>query len=181
MITCLDIENTFANGDNMPYGGENMLVSCGYLTNTNEQGYLCFYHADQDPTRNNAGILQNVLFRTRLLVGHNIKYDLQWLLACGFQYTGELWDTMGVEYLLARGLHRDISLDASCKRRSVSEKKSHIFDEFIKAGKGVDEIPWDKLVEYGEQDVKSTYELAYVQAEMLDIELEKWAKNETNH
>ena len=77
--------------------------------------------------------------------------------------------------------NRDISLDASCKRRSVSEKKSHIFDEFIKAGKGVDEIPWDKLVEYGEQDVKSTYELAYVQAEMLDIELEKWAKNETNY
>ena len=62
---------------------------------------------------------------------------------------------------------------------AFSEKKSEIFDEFIKAGKGVDEIPWDKLVEYGEQDVQSAYELASVQAEMLGVELEEWA-NETD-
>ena len=179
MITALDIENTFRKGDSMPYSGDNMLVSCGYLTNTDEKDYLCFYHADQLPTPNNVKTLQDVLNRTELLVGHNIKYDLQWLLACNFTYEGELWDTMGVEYLLARGLHRELSLGASCKRRNVSEKKSEIFDEFIKAGKGVDEIPWDKLVEYGEQDVQSAYELASVQAEMLGVELEEWA-NETD-
>ncbi len=122
----------------------------------------------------NVDILQNTLTRTELLIGHNIKYDLQWLLSCGFKYGGLLWDTMGVEYLLARGLHRDLSLSASCKRRDVTEKKSEIFDSFIKAGKGVDEISWDKLVEYGEQDVESTYELALVQAQMLKINLEEW-------
>ncbi|MAK37309.1 MAG: hypothetical protein CMC15_14235 [Flavobacteriaceae bacterium] len=180
MITCLDIENTFTKTDSMPYNGNNTLVSCGYLTDSAEQEYLCFFHAEEKPTRGNVNILQNVLYRTNLLIGHNIKYDLQWLLACGFKYQGELWDTMGVEYLLARGLHRELSLEASCKRRNVSEKKSYIFDEFLKAGKGVDEIPWNKLVEYGEQDVKSTYELAHVQAEMLDIDLRKWAKNENS-
>ena len=117
----------------MPYNGENMLVSVGYLTNTGEKEYLCFYHAEQEPTFNNVTILQGALDRTELLIGHNIKYDLQWLLTCGFTYNGELWDTMGVEYLIARGLHRDMSLSASCKRRDVTEKKSEIFDSFIVA------------------------------------------------
>jgi len=175
MITCLDIENTFHGKDNMPYSGDNMLVSVGYLTNTKEKNYLCFYHAEKSPTPDNVKILQDVLDRTKLLIGHNIKYDLQWLLACGFRYDGQLWDTMGAEYLLARGLHRDLSLSGSCIRRDVTEKKSEIFDEFIKAGKGVDEIPWDRLVEYGEQDVESAYELALVQAQMLKINLEEWA------
>ena len=175
MITCLDIENTFEGKNSMPYNGENMLVSVGYLTKTGEKEYLCFYHAEQEPTFNNVTSLQGALDRTELLIGHNIKYDLQCVLTCGFTYNGELWDTMGVEYLLARGLHRDMSLCASCKRRDVTEKKSEIFDSFIKAGKGVDEISWDKLVEYGEQDVESTYELALVQAQMLKINLEEWA------
>jgi len=179
MITCLDIENTFHAKDNMPYSGDNMLVSVGYLTNTDEKNYLCFYHAEEPPTLDNVKILQDVLDRTKLLIGHNIKYDLQWLLSCGFNYGGRLWDTMGIEYLLARGLHRDISLGGSCIRRDVTEKKSEIFDKFIKDGKGVDEIPWDKLVEYGEQDVLSAYELSLVQAEILKINLEEWS-NEIN-
>mgnify|MGYP003147821431 CR=1 FL=1 len=81
MITAVDIENTFSNGDNMPYSGENTLVSCGYLTNTGEQDYLCFYHAEQPPTKNNVVVLQSILDKTTLLVGHNIKYDLLWLQA----------------------------------------------------------------------------------------------------
>ena len=176
MIACLDIENTFTKGNNMPYNGNNILVSVGYLTNTREQNYLCFYHAEEPPTENNIDILQDILNRTTLLIGHNIKYDLQWLLACGFQYEGKVWDTMGVEYLLARGLNRELTLSASCKRRNVSEKKSHIFEEFIKAGKGVDEIPYDKLTEYGVQDVKSAYELAFAQADILNISLQEWSR-----
>ena len=176
MITCLDIENTFTKGKSMPYNGNNILVAVGYLTIGGEQNYLCFYHAEEPPTKNNINILQDVLHRTTLLIGHNIKYDLQWLIACGFTYEGEVWDTMGVEYLLARGLNREISLSASCKRRNVSEKKSHIFEEFIKAGKGVDEIPYDKLTEYGVQDVKSAYELAFAQADILNISLQEWSR-----
>jgi len=180
MITAVDIENTFSNGDNMPYSGENTLVSCGYLTNTGEQDYLCFYHAEQPPTKNNVVVLQSILDKTTLLVGHNIKYDLLWLQACGFIYENEVWDTMGVEYLLARGLHRDLTLGASWKRREVSEKKSYIFDGFIKSGKGVDEIPWDKLTEYGVQDVQSAYDLAFAQAKLLDIQMEDWANAANN-
>ena len=122
MITCLDIENTFTKGNSMPYNGNNILVSVGFLTNGGEQNYLCFYHAEEPPTENNIDILQDI------------------------------------------------------KRRNVSEKKSHIFEEFIKAGKGVDEIPYDKLTEYGVQDVKSAYELAFAQADILNISLQEWSR-----
>ena len=40
MITCLDIENTFTKGNSMPYNGNNILVSVGFLTNGGEQNYL---------------------------------------------------------------------------------------------------------------------------------------------
>ena len=74
MITALDIENTFRKGDSMPYSGDNMLVSCGYLTNTDEKDYLCFYHADQLPTPNNVKTLQDVLNRTETACPQELTY-----------------------------------------------------------------------------------------------------------
>jgi len=171
MITCLDIENTFTDKNSAPYDGENQLVSVGYKTNTGEENYLCFYHCEKTPTKNNFGILQDVLNRTDLLIGHNIKYDLQWLLYCGFKYEGSLWDTMGVEYLLARGMARELSLDASCKRRKVQQKKAGLVNGWEKQP---DEMDWAVLEEYGRQDVASTFDLAYAQSELLEVNIEEW-------
>ena len=50
---------------------------------------------------------------------HNIKFDLSWLYNCGFTYNNRVFDTMVVEYILSRGIHRDLSLDGSCKRRKL--------------------------------------------------------------
>jgi DNA polymerase I-like protein with 3'-5' exonuclease and polymerase domains len=172
MITCLDIENTFSKKDSTPYSGNNQLVSVGYKTSIGNENYLCFYHSEKQPTPNNFSLLQSVLHSTTLLVGHNIKYDLQWLLHCGFTYDGKVWDTMGIEYLLARGMNREISLDASCKRRAVQQKKTGLINNWEV---GPDEMSWTILEEYGKQDVDSTYDLAMVQAELLDIDLKEWA------
>jgi hypothetical protein len=83
-----------------------------------------------------------------------------------------VWDTMGIEYLLARGMNREISLDASCKRRAVQQKKTGLINNWEV---GPDEMSWTILEEYGKQDVDSTYDLAMVQAELLDIDLKEWA------
>ena len=130
--------------DNKPHNKNNSLVSIGILdVDTAEEDYGAVYHNAMLSPLSRINEVKKKIQEADLLIGHNIKYDLQWLLACNFTYEGELWDTMGVEYLLARGLHRELSLGASCKRRNVSEKKSEIFDEFFKAGNGVDDIPWD--------------------------------------
>ena len=172
MITCLDIENTFSKKDSSPYSGKNQLVSVGYKTDTGDKDYLCFFHSDRPPTPNNFGLLQDVLSNTTLLIGHNIKYDLQWLLYCGFVYDAAVWDTMGVEYLLARGMNREINLDACCKRRNVQQKKTGLIDNWSTQP---DEMSWTILEEYGTQDVNSTYDLAMAQAELLEIDLKEWS------
>ena len=76
MITTLDVETTFdVDADNKitssPFNG-NTLVSVGYKTDDNPVEYLCFYHRDEPPTPNAKKILQNVLDKTDVLVGHNI-------------------------------------------------------------------------------------------------------------
>ena len=84
MITVLDIETTFKlDKDNKteaePYTG-NMLVSVGYNME-GEKNYLCFYHQDRSPTEDATKTLQDVLDKTTLLVGHNIKFDFE-VVAC---------------------------------------------------------------------------------------------------
>ena len=86
-----------------------MLVSVCYIHGY-EQKYLCFYHKEQEPTEKARDILQGVLDDTDLLVGHNIKFDLKWLRACGFIYTNKVHDTMIAEYILDGGEKVPLSL-----------------------------------------------------------------------
>ena len=51
----------------------------------------------------------------------NIKFDLNWIRECGFDYDGHVYDTMVAEYLLARARKWPLSLDALAKRYEVTE------------------------------------------------------------
>ena len=73
ITTVLDIETSYKvdadkKTDAEPYTG-NLLVSVGYDCE-GEKNYLCFYHKDRQPTENAHKILQDVLDKTDLLVGH---------------------------------------------------------------------------------------------------------------
>ena len=161
-ITWLDIETTYkVNEDKKtdadPYTG-NMMVSVGY-TDGQEHTYLCFYHKEQDPTPKARDTLQSALDNTELLVGHNIKFDLKWLRACGFTYTGKVHDTMIAEYILNGGEKVPLSLAKCCERYALSPKKSGLIEEYMKKNVSFESIPWDVVKEYGEADVQVTKEL----------------------
>ena len=49
------------------------------------------------------------------MVGHNLKFDLSWLLECGFKYEGKIWDTMVAESVLFRGQRKPLSLKECCR------------------------------------------------------------------
>ena len=121
MISVLDIETTFTKeGDNTPYNSENKLVSVGV---NNE--YLFFNHSEYDGDSNvSYNRLQSILNETTLLIGHNLKFDLSWLLECGFKYSGKVWDTMIAEYVLLRGQKKSLKLSECCERREVGNKFS---------------------------------------------------------
>ena len=183
--TILDIETTYKvkedkKTDADPYTG-NMLVSVGYIAGLRdsyheetkwEENYLCFYHKEKEPTPNAKEILQKVLDNTTLLVGHNIKFDLKWLRACGFTYIGNVHDTMITEYVMQGGEKVALSLEKCCERYAVSQKKTGLISEFFKKNVSFEDVPWKVVEEYGRADVQSTKELFHAQYSNLDGKLE---------
>ena len=101
MITVVDVETTFqVNGkrpDPSPFNSSNQLVSIGI----NDE-YYCFFHNENKDfnVRDNHKSVQNILDKATLLIGHNLKFDLTWLLECGFKYSGRVYDTMVGEYVI---------------------------------------------------------------------------------
>jgi DNA polymerase I-like protein with 3'-5' exonuclease and polymerase domains len=156
MITTVDIETTYDNNFNpSPFVPENKLISVGI-----NDKYYFFYHTEfNGDTSKNFKEVQDLLDNTTLLVGHNIKFDLMWMLEAGFKYSGAVYDTMITEYVLLRGTKQSLKLSECCKRRHLGKKLGDTIDKYIEGGKDYSYIPIDILEEYGRKDVEITREL----------------------
>ena len=167
-ILTFDVETTHKPKPNggytpLPYFG-NHLVSIGYKVcqegREEFDDYLCFMHDEEPPTKYGHTKFQYVLDRADVIVGHNVKFDLNWIRECGFKYDGPVYDTMVAEYLLARARKWPLSLDALAKRYEVTEKKKDLTTDYLKSGKTFAQIPWEIVEEYGIADVQATWEVA---------------------
>ena len=69
-----------------------------------------------------------------------------------------------------------MSLDGSCKRRKVKQKKKYLVQNFMKNGTSMEDIPANLVEEYGMGDVNCTYELAQEQCRLLEVELNEFSK-----
>jgi DNA polymerase I-like protein with 3'-5' exonuclease and polymerase domains len=170
MITVLDVETSFqikdgGKVDPLPFNPNNCLVSIG----VNDEYYFFNHNHNSFDIQANHKAVQDILDRTKLLVGHNIKFDLVWLLESGFKYDGRLYDTMIGEYVLLRGLRKPLSLKEICKRRSIAQKSDAV-DQYMKDKVSFEDIPVDIIEEYGRQDVVSTR--ALFDSQMADFKKE---------
>tara|TARA_R110000751_G_scaffold306541_2_gene425440 strand:- start:7987 stop:8490 length:504 start_codon:yes stop_codon:yes gene_type:complete len=163
MQTVIDIETTIRDGSPSPYIPENYMVSVGIGGEMTEH-YLCFKHSQQEATPQAKTILQAVLEETTLLIGHNIKFDLSWILECGFTYNGDIYDTMIYEYLKAASRRLRLDLSSCCRRYGLSAKQD-VTSEFLSQGTGFEEMPWDIVADYGKNDVAITWDLYNKQKE----------------
>lgn len=96
-----------------------------------------------------------------LIVGHNVKFDLLYLLKQSPKwrkefYKHKIWDTQHVEYLLSGQVDKFISLDSLSERQGLPLKDSAIKDMWD-GGMETEDIPTEKLVEYCQQDVSNTH------------------------
>ena len=100
MITVFDIETSYQilgkKKDPSFNHPNNFIVSIGL----NDE-YFFFNHSEYKGEPDIKAI-QDILDKTTLLVGHNIKFDLAWLLATSFTYSGKIYDTMIGEYVLKK-------------------------------------------------------------------------------
>ena len=154
MITVVDVETSFVTGvngksDPSPFDSRNKLVSVGI----NDE-YLFFHHDERSDTGAYRRV-QDILDKTTLLIGHNLKFDLAWLYEVGFTYTGKVYDTMIAEYVLQRGVRKALSLKECCVRRNLS-RKSDATEDFMKQGISFEMIPAKIVEEYGRQDIAVT-------------------------
>ena len=169
MITTVDVETSWQKTDNggydpSPFHPDNILVSVGindeyYFTNHSERIDKGCFHK-----------IQSILDKTTLLIGHNIKFDLMWLLESGFKYSGRVYDTMLGEYILNRGIRKSLTLEMSCRRRKIGSKDSSI-KEYMDRGISFENIPAHVVEEYGKIDVQITRKL--FDSQMADFRLDK--------
>ena len=171
MISTVDVETSYQKTehggmDPLPFNPKNILVSVGindeyYFTNHSERVDKGCYHR-----------IQAILDQTTLLIGHNIKFDLTWLLEAGFKYSGRVYDTMIGEYVLNRGIRKSLTLQMCCQRRRIGSKDKNI-QEFMDLGVSFENIPKDVVEEYGRIDVEITRKLFDSQMDDLKTDQNK--------
>ena len=156
MISTVDIETTYdTNFNPSPFIATNKIVSVGI----NKEYYFFNHDEFNGDASKSFHAVQNILNQTTVLIGHNIKFDLMWMLEAGFKYAGAVYDTMITEYVLLRGTKQSLKLSECCKRRKLGTKLVNKVDQYISDGKTFGEIPIDILEEYGRKDVDITKEL----------------------
>tara|TARA_R110001592_G_scaffold9782_1_gene51633 strand:+ start:447 stop:2495 length:2049 start_codon:yes stop_codon:yes gene_type:complete len=173
MITTVDVETSWQKNENggydpSPFHPDNILVSVGLDSKSGEEYY--FTNHSERIDRGCAVKIQDTLNKTTLLVGHNIKFDLMWLLESGFKYNGRVYDTMLGEYILNRGVRKSLTLEMCCRRRKIGSKDSSV-KEYMDRGVSFENIPKDIVEEYGRIDVKITRSL--FDSQMADLRSEK--------
>ena len=119
--------------------------------------------------------LQEELDRADLIVGHNIKFDLNWIKSKNIVVDGkELWDTMQVEFMLSGQDKEELPLSqqglSNCCRRHGLQVKTDVVKTYWDAGVNTDKIPLRILLPYQKNDVQITGQLfksQYIQAKAL--------------
>ena len=163
MILVLDVENTVVERNGKmhldPFEPENTLVMVGMLDDDGNEDIVTFDHAEHKPTHEGRRIVQDKLDSTSLLICHNAAHDLLWLWESGFTYTGDIADTMLMEYILQRGQKEPLSLEACAERYQLPVQKQDTLKEYFKQGYSVRDIPHAELSEYLSHDLHATQQL----------------------
>ena len=157
----------------LPYFGNN-LVSIGYKWLNSAVDYDCYYHSTEPPTEGAFTRFQAALNHADIVIGHNIKFDINWIRECGFVYEGELYDTMVAEYILAKAQSWPLNLAALAGKYGGTQKEKDLVADYLKDGYTFYDIPWEIVREYGIADVMATEEVAMEQLKIFDISIEEY-------
>ena len=149
-IIVFDIETTI-NAPSPHFGAtphhrDNDIVLLGYLEDFGE------IKITEDPLE-----LKDRIGAGTRLVGHNIAFDLSYLMR-HFEISPqvEVWDTQKFDYLLCGRGARTPSLEKTAERMEVPFKKDEEIKERFRVGIGSDKICRRLLTEYLEEDVRTT-------------------------
>lgn len=162
----LDVETNIRNlGDGAvggmagsPFHVDNHIVALGEM----RAGQVMLQYAEEDGDIHWCHAVEVALSGKKvLLIGHNIAYDLLYLLKEIDRFEEALpniwiWDTQEVEYLLSGQTHLYPSLDQCCIARGLPVKDDRIKKDYWDKGIDTRFIPQNMLLDYLGGDVRNT-------------------------
>lgn len=150
----LDVETTIINKGN-PFTLNNKLITIQIKTKTNE---LCFTQKDFNkclPYLHNASVI----------IGSNLKFDLNWLKR-ELNFTAKcVWDLQLAEFIFSNQEWIYPDLDTMTNMYQVGHKINTIKEKYWDNNIDTDQIPINELIEYGLNDVNITYKIFLKQIE----------------
>lgn len=138
------------------------LVSVGMAFPDGSTRTWVFNHRDAPPSNNQLCMIREIqqeVDAADRIVGHNLKFDIQWLNSIGINTDGnKLYCTMLAEYLINGQRQVSYSLAATSQRYGITPKIDRV-KMYWESGYETDEIPMHTLLPYLEQDCINTLAL----------------------
>lgn len=112
--------------------------------------------------------MQKAFDTVDLLIAHNEKFDLNWLKHVGIKYTGKLWCTQTVEYLLRGQQKLNLKLAQIAEMYGSPAKLDIVKTQYWDKGINTDQIPLNVLSRYHKQDCVTDMSVYYQQVDRLN-------------
>lgn len=164
----LDVETTGATNNTFgnPFCFDNKLVAVVLRTKSKAEVFQVEYG---DNLFGKTLIeIADILFESDLIIGHNIKFDLNWIWQYGLGPSvvdKKLWDTGVYEYIVSRQKMISPSLNECLENRGFPLKTDIVKNDYWNQGIDTDKVPWKILSDYVKSDGNLTYSLFMAQQE----------------
>lgn len=162
----IDIECSRAP-KHMPWTVGSYLCSVG-IERQDGTSTVWFFNPNDRPHEELLSEIQQEIDKVDFLVGHNIKFDLNWLKWIGLNVKDKpIWCTMLADYLINGQRKLEYSLNAVASRYNLGHKLDAMA-MYWQAGYETDEIPLDIHEEYLKMDVHLTHEVFKRQLPLIE-------------
>lgn len=159
-IICFDIESTI-NNKGQPFDLTNKIVSIAWTDDTQSQ---CVKADDYG-----RHFIQRAIDKADLLIGFNIKFDINWLRRFGISFDNKrVYDCQLAEYIIRRQRVKYPSLSTTLETYGLEGKLDIVKEDYWKKGIDTDQIPWDILSKYNIQDVEQTLKVYHEQQKITN-------------
>src|SRR5574337_260881 len=162
-VLCVDVETTTYNNGSA-YDPRNHCVCYSWC---DEAG-----SGAEQISEESLGRLSDRLSRARIVVGANFKFDLHWLWKLGLSLGDgcQIFDVQSGEFLLTNQTLKYPSLEDCLIKYELGNKFDVVKNEYWNKGIQTDQIPWDILGAYAEQDAVMTYKLYHHMCSIMSKE-----------
>jgi DNA polymerase-1 len=162
----LDVECSKAPR-HMPWTIGSFLCSVG-IERQDGTSTVWFFNPNDRPHEELLAEIQQEIDSADFLIGHNIKFDLNWLKWIGLNVKDKpVWCTMVADYLINGQRKLEYSLNAVAKRYGLGHKLDAMA-MYWQAGYETDEIPLEIHEDYLKQDVHLTHDVFKKQLPLIE-------------